>query len=114
MMNQSSCSLVDIYPPEGRIQDLYCDAGEDHLHLSYIEFDKEVSGVRVHIWGLPVLHCYTCDKPFLPDASRFAIIMLHEEAVKQGWTAVKSDRKKPNLKYNLTPIPFDYDSHDYR
>lgn len=114
MTDGSCCSLADIYPPAGHIQRLYCDSCKKHLRLSYSEFDKDVSGIRVHIWGFPMLHCDICNKDYLPDDSRFTIIMAHEEAVKQGWTAIKSNRKKSETKYNLTPIPFDYDSDDYQ
>ncbi|MCK1705220.1 hypothetical protein IVA86_28400 [Bradyrhizobium sp. 146] len=113
-MSQSSCSLKDIYPPTGHVQHLYCDICKGHLRLAYGDFDKEVSGIRVRISGLPFLHCDTCKKDYLPDDSRFAIIYLHEQAMKQGVSAIQSNRQKPNVKYDLTPIPFDYDSDDYR
>lgn len=111
--NYPRCSLKDIYPPSGHVQRLYCDTCNKHLRLAYTEFDKEVSGIRVHIFDLPVLHCDACDKDHLPDNSRAAIIRLHEQAMKQGLPGIRSNRRKPNKKYNFTPVPFEYDSDDY-
>jgi hypothetical protein len=112
-MDRSSCSLKDIYPPADHVQRMYCEICKNHLHLTYGDFDKDVSGIHVRISGLPMLHCPACDKDYLPDKSRFAIIYLHEQATKRGLPAINSNRRKPNAKYNLTPVPFDYDSDDY-
>ncbi|WP_441242081.1 hypothetical protein [Tardiphaga sp. 768_D3_N2_1] len=112
-MNTPSCNLKDIFPPAGHIQRLYCDTCGRHLRLTYIDFNKEVSEIGIYIKDLPVLHCDACDLDYLPDDSRFAIIWHHEQAIKQGISVIRATRRKPNLRYNFTPISFDYDSDDY-
>jgi hypothetical protein len=104
--------LKDVFPPAGHVQHLYCDDCGKHLDLAYTDFDENVSGVRIRISGLPVLRC-VCGKEFLPDRSRFAIITLHKEALEKDSPAAMSVRRKPNRKYNFTPVPFEYDSDDY-
>lgn len=60
-----------------------------------------------------MLRCSDCKTDVLPDKSRAAIIYLHEQALKKGVSGVNSTRRKPSTKYDLTAIPFDYDSDDY-
>jgi hypothetical protein len=69
--------------------------------------------VRIIIKGLPVLLCKQCQRQYLPDKSRFAIIYTFEQAVKHKKQAVKVTRKKPNENFGFTDIPFIYDSDDY-
>lgn len=105
--------ISEVFPPEGHIQDLYCDVCEGHLDLAYAEFSEEVSGVKISISGLPVLRCDVCKRDHLPDGSRFAIITLHERALQEGSSTVKVTRRKPNEQFSFTNVPFLYDSDDY-
>ena len=105
--------LKDAYPPPGHVQRLYCGLCKKPLRLIYKDFDEDVSGIRVRIAGLPYLHCDECPADYLPDNSRFAIVHLHEGAMRAGHKGVPSTRRKPNKKYEFTKVDFDYDSDDY-
>ena len=107
-------NLADIFPPSGHIQSLSCDRCERQLDLAFKDFHENVSGIDIHIAGLPVLHCDRCEIDFLPDSSRFAIIRLHEDANREGKTSVNVTRRKPNEDLNFTRVPFLYESDDYR
>jgi hypothetical protein len=106
--------LSEVFPPEGHIQDLYCDTCAGHLDLAYADFSEDVSGINIAISGLPVLRCEVCKRDHLPDGSRFAIIRIHEKALKAGSSAVKVTRRKPDEQFSFTKLPFLYDSDDYR
>jgi len=105
--------LSEIYPEKGKVQRIYCDQCGRHTILSYTNFDKLTEDVRIIIKGLPVLLCKQCQRQYLPDKSRFAIIYTFEQAVKHKKQAVKVTRKKPNENFGFTDIPFIYDSDDY-
>lgn len=105
--------LSEIYPEKGKVQRIYCDQCERHAILSYTNFDELIEDVRIIIEGLPVLLCKPCQRHYLPDKSRFAIIYTFEQAVKHKKQTVKVIRKKPNENFGFTDIPFIYDSDDY-
>ena len=52
--------LKDFFPESGHIQRLYCDQCNGHLDLVFDDFSETVSGVKISISGLPVLHCPKC------------------------------------------------------
>jgi hypothetical protein len=106
--------VSEVFPPEGHIQDLYCDACEGYLDLAYAEFCEDVSGVNIRISGLPVLRCEICKRDYLPDRLRFAIIRLYEKAVEKASSTVEVTRRHPNEQFSFTKVPFIYDSDDYR
>ena len=106
--------LSDIFPKPGRVQRLYCDECEGHLDLIFSEFNEAVSGIDIHIAGLPYLYCEKCEAKYLPDDSRFAVIYSHEQALKNKSTFVNVTRKKTNQNFGFTQVPFIYDSDDYK
>lgn len=106
--------IKDIYPPDGRMQRIHCPACGTHCDLGYTDFSELLSGVRIEISGLPVLRCPECAAENLPDLSRLAIIDCHKRAVEAGETAFISTRRKPENTFDFTPVPFLYDSDDYR
>lgn len=105
--------LSEIYPEKGRVQRIYCNKCGRHTILSYTDFDALIEDVRITIDGLPVLLCNQCQRHYLPDKSRFAIIYTFEQAVKHKKQTVKVTRKKPNENFGFTDIPSVYDSDDY-
>jgi YgiT-type zinc finger domain-containing protein len=105
--------LGDVFPKSGHIQDLYCDACEGHLDLAFTDFHEDVSGVDISIKGLPVLHCDACQKDYLPDDSRFAIIEHHRIATEKGSNTVRVKRSKLVKEFGFTKVPFLYDADDY-
>lgn len=107
-------NLADLFPTPGKIQRIYCDKCDGNLDLTFPEFHEKVSGIDVHIMGLPALHCAKCGLDFLPEDSRFAVIHLHEQATKQGNKFVNVTRKKTNQNFGFTTVPFIYDSDDYK
>jgi hypothetical protein len=107
-------NLSDLFPPAGHVQDLYCDGCEGYLDLVFTDFHEEVSGIDIGISGLPALRCEACKRNYLPDRSRFAVIRLHEQAVANSSLSVRVTRAKPNEHFDFTPVPFLYDSDDYR
>jgi hypothetical protein len=106
--------LSDIFPKDGHIQHIYCDACGDYLDLTFRQFHENVSGVDITISGLPYLHCQKCDLNYLPDDSRFAIIYLHEQANKHKLREVNVTRNKTGQDYGFSKVTFIYDSDDYK
>ncbi len=106
--------LYDVFPKTENMQRLYCDNCGDYLDLWFPEFHKEVSGVDIHIMGLPELFCDKCSVGYLPEDSRFAIIYLHEQAIKHGKNSVNIIRNKINQNFGFTQVPFLYDSDDFK
>lgn len=106
--------IKDIYPPDGKMQRIHCPACGTHCDLGYTDFSELLSGVRIKISGLPVLRCPECGTENLPDLSRLAIIDCHKRAVEAGESAFISTRRKPEKTFDFTPVPFLYDSDDYR
>ena len=105
--------LQEIYPEKGKVQRIYCDQCGQHTVLFYTTYDDLIEDVHIIIEGLPVLLCKECQRHYLPDKSRFAIIYTFEQAVKHKKLTVKVTRKKPNERFGFTDIPFIYDSDDY-
>jgi hypothetical protein len=106
--------IKDIYPPDGKMQRIHCPACGTHCDLGYTDFSELLSGVRIQISGLPVLRCPKCGTENLPDLSRLAIIDCHKRSVDAGENAFISTRRKPEKRFDFTPVPFLYDSDDYR
>ena len=106
--------LKDVFPESGHVQRLYCDQCKGHLDLGFENFSEIVSGVDISIDGLPVLSCPKCQESYLPDDSRFAIIHLHEQAIKKSSDRVKVTRNKTNQDFGFGDVPFIYDSDDYK
>lgn len=93
---------------------MYCDECGEYLDLTFGQFHEHVSGVDIHIDGLPYLSCPRCKINYLPEDSRFAIIYSHEQATKKNSSSVNVTRNKTNIEYEFTKVPFIYDSDDYR
>jgi hypothetical protein len=106
-------NLEDVFPPSGHVQDLYCNTCDGHLDLSFLDFHEEVSGVDISIKGLPMLHCEVCEKNYLPDWSRFAIIDQHKMATEKGLSVVRVVRRKLTKEFGFTKIPFLYEADDF-
>lgn len=106
--------ISDIIPSDGRMQRIHCPACGAHCDLGYTDFDEHVSGVDMRIVGLPILRCPDCGTENLPDLSRLAIVERHKDTVNAGQTFFSSMRRKPNAKFDFTPVPFLYDSDDHR
>jgi len=106
--------VKDFFPESGHVQRLYCDQCNNHLDLKFSNFGEIVSGVDIKIEGLPVLNCRECEKDFFPDDSRFAVIRLHEQAIKNLNDRVKVTRNKTNQDFGFGTVPFIYDSDDYK
>jgi len=106
--------LTDIFPSEGYVQRLYCEACHKHLDLTFVNFREDVSGIDVSIAGFPILRCDACKQDYLPDRSRFSITECHRRASERGVTSVKVIRRKLDENFGFTKIPFLYDSDDYR
>jgi hypothetical protein len=62
---------------------------------------------------LPQLRCDVCNRSYLPDRTRFAIIRTFEDALKRGSTGVTVNRKKIEEDFGFTKIKFLYDPDDY-
>ena len=105
--------VSDLFPPEGKVQRLYCDHCESHLDLSFDEFDEDVSGIRIHLTGIPILLCPQCGVKHYPDRSRISLIELHKRGFTNGESHVRVVRNKTASDFGLTKIPFEYDSDDY-
>ncbi|AZV79426.1 hypothetical protein EBB79_17125 [Parasedimentitalea marina] len=105
--------LSEIYPAGGRPQSLYCENCEASMDMRFSHFSESVSGINISIKGLPTLHCEDCDKEYLPDDSRFAIIYLHEQATKAGSDRVTVVRNKKEVDYKFSNVPFLIDADDY-
>jgi len=106
--------LLDVFPKDGHIQHLYCDACGDYLDLTFGQFHENVSGIDINISGLPYLHCHKCDLNYLPDDSRFAIIYSHEQATKDGSREINVTINKTGQDYGFSKVKFIYDSDDYK
>lgn len=107
-------NLSEIFPPKGHVQRLYCAGCKSNLDLVFKDFHENVSGVDIHIKGLPFLRCEACNEDYLPDHSRFAIIEHHRLACARGDKSVQVTRRKPNENFGFTNVPFLYNSDDYR
>lgn len=105
--------LKEVYPPRGEIRKIYCDKCGKHTSLSYTTFDDLVEDIHITIEDLPVLLCETCNCYYLPDASRFAIIYIFEQAEKKGKKQAKVRWPKRNEAFDFTEVPFLYDADDY-
>jgi len=106
--------VKDFSPEAGHVQRLYCDHCKGYLTLTFDLFSEDVSGINIIIDGLPVLTCQGCQKNYLPDDSRFAVIRLHEQAIKNTSDSVKVTRNKTNQNFGFGVVPFVYDSDDYK
>ncbi len=107
-------SFPELFPENPSIpQRLYCVTCEGYLALTFTDYLSEISGIVLDVEGLPQLKCDKCDKLFLPDSSRFALIELWSRAEKAGLKRLKSKRRKPLERFNYTAVEFDYDSDDY-
>jgi hypothetical protein len=106
--------LSDVFPKDGEVRRLYCDGCGQSMDLAFADFSEDVSGVEITIRGLPHLHCHRCDKYYLTDDSRFAIIRLHEEAIKKGSNKVSVTKQKRPVDFKFTDVPFLVDADDYR
>ena len=109
-----SLEITDFFPKKGHIQRLYCDKCKGYLDLIFFDFHELVTGVDIEVKGLPMLYCESCDKNFLPDDSRFAVIYLHEQAFKKSSDKVTVIRNKTNQDFGFGIAPFIYDSDDYK
>jgi hypothetical protein len=105
--------LSDVFPPNGRNQRLYCDGCGKPMDLVFKDFHDDVSGVTIHIEGLPHLHCPHCQRDSLPDHSRIAIIEHHRVAAERSAPEVKVTRRKITKDFGFTAVPFIYDPDDY-
>lgn len=105
--------ISDIIPAHGQVQRNYCDSCNCHLELAFVDFDDVVSGIRITILGLPQLLCPKCDRAYLPDLSRYAIVRLHEEAAAGSRQTVHVQRRKRADEWKRTVVRFDYDPDDY-
>ena len=83
------------------------------MSLSYTTFDEVIENIHIRIRQLPILKCDICGNTNLPDKSRAAIIFLFEEADKDNQKQAYVNRNKPNKKFSLTKVDFNYDSDDY-
>ncbi|HHR1017027.1 hypothetical protein I5K44_26360 [Pseudomonas aeruginosa] len=105
--------IVDLFPPPGHIQQIYCNACSAHLDLTFEDFNEDVSGVQLSVSGLPMLKCPECESLYLPSRSRFALIDLHKQAIERNSNCIKVQRRKTNKNYGFTKVPFQYDSDDH-
>ncbi|WP_299873288.1 hypothetical protein [uncultured Sulfitobacter sp.] len=105
--------LSEVFPSGGRPQSLYCEDCGASMDMRFIHFSESVSGINMSIKGLPTLHCEHCDKEYLPDDSRFAVIYLHEQATKAGSDRVTTVRNKKEVTYKFSNVPFLIDADDY-
>lgn len=106
-------NVAELFPPDGKVQRIYCDHCGSHLDLVFEDFDDDVSGVHISLSGLPMLRCPKCATTHLPDRSRFALIELHRKAFEKGSGVVRVDRRKTGTDFGFTKVPFEYDSDDY-
>ncbi len=106
-------NLKDLFVSKDNRQHLYCDGCGASMVLGYFEFNKIVSGIQIQVDKLPCLCCEYCGKKYLSENSRFEIIDLHVQAMKDGVKAISKKRKKINEKFRLGNIGFNYDSDDY-
>lgn len=105
--------LSDLFPRPGHVQRLYCHHCRWPLDLTFTNFHEDVSGVDISIAGLPILRCTGCNKDYLPDRSRFAIIEQHKRATERGISSVTVTRSRLTKDFGFTKISFIYDPDDY-
>ena len=105
--------IKEIFPADGRYQDIYCPVCKQHCDLAYVDFIEELSGVNFSIFGLPVLKCPSCGTENLPDRSRFLIIDSHKKSVNDGSLEFVANRRKIVNTFSFTSVPFQYDPDDY-
>ncbi len=106
--------VSDFFPEPDHVQSLYCGNCNSHFDLIFSDFMEVVSGIEINIVGLPVLHCSSCDQDYLPDDSKFSVIRLHEQALKNSSDRVSVRRNKSNQDFGFGVVPFIYDSDDYK
>lgn len=106
--------LSEVFPKDGEVRRLYCDGCGQSMDLAFTEFSEDVSGVEITIRGLPHLHCHLCNKYYLTDDSRFAIIRIHEETMKKGSAKVSVTKQKRPVEFKFTDVPFLVDADDYQ
>lgn len=105
--------LADIFPKDGRRQDLYCETCGSSMDLHFDDFSELVSGIQIDVSGLPFLHCYKCASNVLPDGSRSAIIHLHKQASEKLSDKVTVRRSKRDANFGFSNVPFLMDADDY-
>lgn len=106
-------NLSDVFPKDGEIRRIYCDACAASMDLVFLNFSENVSEIEINISGLPHLQCPECDKRYLTDDARFAVIELHRQASEKGSARVNVTRKKRDADYTFSKIPFLVDADDY-
>jgi hypothetical protein len=93
---------------------LVCGRCGGPLDLLFGDFHEDVSGIDIAIADSPYLHCAKCGADHLPDHSRFSIVMLHEQAMKDSKKEVKVTRKPLNKRFEgYGSIAFEYSPEDY-
>ncbi len=107
-------NLIDFFPKDGKVQRNYCDLCNKNLDLQFIDFNEVVSNIKINISNFPILFCPDCKKNYLPDESKFAIIHLHERAIKSSLKKIDIQRQKRNKNFEFGLVPFIYDSDDYQ
>ena len=105
--------IAELFPADGKPQQIYCNKCKAHTELAYTDFDEVVSGISIKVSGLPTLRCPACAHEQLPDNSRFVIITLHKDALAISSPGVTVKRNKPTENFGFTEVPFIYDSDDY-
>src|SRR5208283_3803800 len=103
----------ELSPEDGQAQRIYCKQCSKPMRLSYGIFDRQVEHIRLTVEGLPLLHCDACKRDYLPDRSRWELILLFHEGDKANQTKIYVKRPKPKEKFALTEVPFRYASDDY-
>ena len=105
-------SILDYFGSADQPQRLYCGLCERLMHLDFVQFKENITGVQFEIEGVPALRC-NCGNLEWPDRSKFAIVELHRKAIEKGNNRVTVTRNKPNKTYAFSKVPFEYDSDDY-
>lgn len=95
------------------VQTIHCGTCQAHMDLSFVDFDEEVSGIRLIVRQLPTLVCPACGSQFLPDRARLALIRLHEEAAQNQEIIVEVSRRKSDKTFKYGKVGFLYDPDDY-
>ncbi len=106
--------LIDFFPKDGKIQRNYCDICNKNLDLQFVNFNENVSNIKINISDFPILFCHNCKKSYLPDESKIAVIHLHERAIKSSLKKIDIQRQKTNKSFEFGLVPFIYDSDDYQ
>jgi hypothetical protein len=105
--------LSDVFLKDGEIRDLYCDSCGNSMDLVFQDFSEIVSGIKINIHGLPYLRCHECNRVYLTDESRLAIIETHRQATEKNSPTVNVTKKKRPVDYKFTDVPFLVDADDY-